>query len=180
MHILIALISAIAGLLWALHSLQKSGVNLTGLNPFYWMRRRKWEQQYAAKPLHRLDNPMDAAAVLVVGVVKLEGDISREQKRELISLLENEFKISSDQATEMFGSCVYLLKDCLDLSAEVKNILAPAMSRFDAEKSESLLDMLRRAAALEGNTTEAQAELIEAVDAHLSSSDSAAGTGKWK
>lgn len=44
MHILIGLITAIAGLVWALHSLQNAGVNLNGFNPFYWMRRRKWEK----------------------------------------------------------------------------------------------------------------------------------------
>ena len=37
---LIGFITALAGLIWALHSLQNAGVNLNAFNPFYWARRR--------------------------------------------------------------------------------------------------------------------------------------------
>lgn len=41
MHIIIGVITAIAGLLWALNRLNESGFNLNSLNPFLWARRRK-------------------------------------------------------------------------------------------------------------------------------------------
>lgn len=177
-HVLIALITAVAGLLWALHSLHNAGVSLGGLNPFSWARRRQWDKKYNAKPLHRLDNPMDVAAVLIVGIVKMEGDISREQKSAVIALFENEFRISFDQAGEMFGSCVYLLRDCLDVAAEVKNIIAPARERFDAEKIDSMVSMMKSAATLEGKISAGQTQLIEQVTA-LFSAPADAARGTW-
>ena len=41
MHILIGLITAIAGLFWALNSLQRSEFNFGLSNPFLWSRRKK-------------------------------------------------------------------------------------------------------------------------------------------
>ena len=54
MHIIIGLITAIAGFIWALHSLQNAGFDLNALNPFTWARRRKWEMQLGTKPMHAL------------------------------------------------------------------------------------------------------------------------------
>ena len=65
MHILIGILTAIAGLVWALYRLQNSGVNLNSFNPFFWFRRRKWEKNLHGKQLHRLDKPIDVAAALV-------------------------------------------------------------------------------------------------------------------
>ena len=45
MHILIAAITAIGGLIWALYRLQNSGFDLNAFNPFYWARRREWEKK---------------------------------------------------------------------------------------------------------------------------------------
>lgn len=52
MHILIAFLTTVAGLIWALYRLQNSGVNLNAFNPFYWMHRRKWQKKYGTKAIH--------------------------------------------------------------------------------------------------------------------------------
>ncbi|MEX2962926.1 hypothetical protein [Microbulbifer sp. TYP-18] len=70
MHILIGIITAIAGLVWALNSLQNSGVNLNAFNPFMWLRRRKWEKSLGTKPMHALTDSMEVAALLVVAVAR--------------------------------------------------------------------------------------------------------------
>ena len=70
MHIIIAIVTAIAGLIWALIRLQNSGIDLNSFNPFYWARRRKWERQYTMKPIHNLQQPLDAAVVWLVGIAK--------------------------------------------------------------------------------------------------------------
>ena len=103
MHILIGLITAVAGLIWALHSLQNAGVNLNAFNPFTWMRRRKWEKQLGIKPMHALTSSMDAAALLVVAVAKEHGDITRESKLEILSLFEKEFGVKRNRSIEMYS-----------------------------------------------------------------------------
>lgn len=94
MHIIIGVLTAIAGLVWALHSLQNSGVDLNSFNPFTWARRRKWEKLYGAKPLYNLVKPMEAAASLIVGTLAQEGIISSDQKMQVISLFNSLLKIA--------------------------------------------------------------------------------------
>lgn len=163
MHILIGLITAIGGLLWALYRLQQSGVNLNDFNPFYWVRRKRWQKRYHTKPLHTLESPMEAAACLLVGIAKLEGEISREQKSEIIALFEREFKIDSHSAQDLFAGSSYLLSSTHDVSAEVKNILQPCLDKFTDETTDSLVDMLEKVASLEHQASADQQSLIESV-----------------
>lgn len=142
MHILIGLLTAIAGLVWALYRLQNSGVDLNAFNPFYWARRRQWQKKLGTKPIHCLDNAMDAAALLLVAMAKLDGDITRESKTEIIALFESRFGLSNQEAVECFASSAYLLRDEINLIGEIKNILAPCSATMSSSQKQSLIDML--------------------------------------
>ena len=132
MHIIIGLISAAAGLLWAINSLQNSGFRLSSLNPFLWMRRNKWKKQYAQSPLYMLENPMEAAAAVLLGVAKLEGEISKEQKREILSIFSDEFKLDVDKAKELFASTSFMLQSENNFLTNIDKVLAPSKSNFSA------------------------------------------------
>ena len=166
MHILIGLITAVAGLIWALHSLQNAGVNLNAFNPFTWMRRRKWEKQLGIKPMHALTSSMDAAALLVVAMAKEHGDITRESKLEILSLFETEFGIKRSKSIEMYSSSVYMLQGALNMADEVRHILKPSKKDFGNNQVTKLLDMLNTVACLE-DTTEGQKAIIKAVEQEL-------------
>ena len=170
MHILIGLITAVAGLIWAMHSLQNSGVNLNAFNPFTWMRRRKWEKQLGIKPMHALTSSMDAAALLVVAVAKEHGDITRESKLEILSLFEKEFGVKRNRSIEMYSSSVYMLQGALNMADEVRHILKPSKKDFGKNQVTKLLDMLNKTACLE-DTTEGQKAIIKAVEQELTLKD---------
>lgn len=119
MHIVIGVISALAGLCWALIALQRSGLDLNELNPFLWARRRKWRMLYGARPIFNLTKPLEVAALLIVAVLKEEGDISREQKSEVLSIFEREFHLDAGKAAEMYKSCLFLLKDEMNIEQSV-------------------------------------------------------------
>jgi hypothetical protein len=101
MHLVIAAITALAGLLWALNSLQRSGFNPSSLNPFLAYRRWQWSRSHGTKPIYRLERPMDVAAVLLLGIAKADGTITSDQKRELLALYQSEFDISRDEASDL-------------------------------------------------------------------------------
>ncbi|MDY6919710.1 MAG: phenylacetic acid degradation protein [Pseudomonadota bacterium] len=166
MHIIIGIITAIAGLVWALHSLQNSGVDINSFNPFTWARRRKWEKLYGAKPLYNLEKPMDAAGALIVGLIKQEGEVTREQKQGVIQLFERRFHLNEQEAAELFSASSHLIKDEMNIDQSVKNILSPSISKFDPDMISSLLDMMKSAAELEGSPTRDQNKIIDAVVAY--------------
>ena len=49
-HIVIGVLSAVAGLIWAMVALQRSGLDLNALNPFLWHRRSQWKKKYGENP----------------------------------------------------------------------------------------------------------------------------------
>ena len=167
MHIIIGLITAIAGLIWALYRLQQSGVDLNSFNPFHWLRRKKWEAQVGTKPLHRLDNSMEAAAVLIVAMAELDGTVTRETKSSVLQLFIREFELSEKDAAEMYATASYLLKEAAYLPVEVKNILAPSKHQFLPNQTELLLGMLAQVSTMEGEANQTQTEFLEAVRREL-------------
>ncbi|HEY7886433.1 MAG TPA: TerB family tellurite resistance protein [Cellvibrionaceae bacterium] len=164
MHIIIAILTAAAGLIWALYRLQNSGVDLNSFNPFYWMRRKKWQAEVGTKPLHRLQSPMEAAAVLVVAMIELDGVVTREAKAEIIKVFSHEFDISDKEAIELYAASSHLLKNSSYIPAEVKMILAPSKEKYQRSQQESLLKMLHQVSTIEGEANKTQLELIAAVN----------------
>lgn len=163
MHIVIGVITALASLCWALYALQRSGLDLNELNPFLWARRRKWRMLYGAKPVFGLTKPVEVAAVLIVGILKEEGEISREQKSEVLRIFEQTFHLDAGKAVDLYKSSLFLLKDEMNIEQIVKGIIAPVKSGFAPEQAESLLELLNRVAVIEGPVTPSQMRIIEIV-----------------
>jgi len=167
MHIIIGIITAIAGLIWALNSLQNAGVNLNAFNPFTWARRRRWEKQLGTKPMHGLTDPVDAAALLVVAIAKAEGEVTRELKMEILALFEKEFDIKRNKSIELFSSSSYMLNNVMNMAAEVNMVLAPTKEQFQQHHIDTLLAMLNAIACAEGDVSDEQTLIIDAVENEL-------------
>lgn len=164
---IIAIITALAGLIWALNALQRSGFDLNSLNPFLAWRRWQWRQSYGNKPLYKLDRPIDAAAVLVLGMAKAEGEVSSEQKKVLQELFESEFDISRDAASELLLASSHLIRDELSLVERLDKILEPSTGRFERAAADSLLGMMRRIATVDGPMNSEQQRLLEAAERYF-------------
>jgi uncharacterized tellurite resistance protein B-like protein len=176
-HVIIAAITALAGLIWALNALQNSG-GLSSLNPFAAYRRWQWRRTYGGKPIYKLDRPMDVAAVLLLGVAKADGDITSDQKRELQAMFQSEFDISRDEAADLLLASSHLLRDVIYLVDHLDKVLERSASRFEAEAVQSLLRMMRRVAALDGSINGEQEKLIAATESYFASRNKAA-TSAW-
>ncbi|TQV87087.1 TerB family tellurite resistance protein [Aliikangiella coralliicola] len=172
MHIIIGIITALAGLLWALNSLQQSGFSFSSLNPFLWNRRRKWRKLHAQNPLYTLENPMDAAAAILLGTAKLEGEISKEHKAEILRIFSQEFNLGDDKARELFASSSYLLQSENNFLKNVDKVLASSADKFSPEQSESVIELMTKIAGLESAISPEQKQLINSVSKLLISKQS--------
>ena len=177
MHIVIAAITAIAGLLWALNSLQRSGFHFSSLNPFLAYRRWQWSRTYGARPIYKLERPIDVAAVLLLGVAKADGAITSDQKRELLAMFQSEFAISRDEASDLLLASSHLTRDEIYLVDHLDKILARSAERFDPDAVASLLAMMRKVAALDGSINSEQQKLIEATERYFAALKKP--EGKW-
>ncbi len=122
---------------------------------------------YGTKPIYNLRKPMDAAAAIIVGVLKQEGEISREQKQSVIALFRSTFNISDQEAIDLFASSAYLLKDELNFSQSIKAVLAPNIAQFTPDMAGSFVDILDKVANLEGPPTDSQVLIISTVKSEL-------------
>ena len=177
MHYVIGFITAIAGLLWALNSLQRSGVDLNAFNPFVWWRRRQLRKFYGANPLHVLDEPMEVAALLMLAIAKCDGEVSREEKQFLLRIFETEFHLSADEASSLLAQVSYLLRDETDLCGQLEEILDRSRSSFTVQQMESTIDLMRQTGSLGAPLSKVKQALINETARILGASQ--LPPGKW-
>jgi hypothetical protein len=164
---IIAILTAIAGIVWGLYRLQNSGVDLNAFNPFFWLRRKKWQNQLNTKPIYLIENPIETAALLIVAIAKMDGEITREQKNLIIQLFKDEFSTTTKAATELYTSASYSLKDVINITDEIRLILAPSKDAFKPNHIKALLDMLLKVASTESLPNNSQCALIAEIQKQL-------------
>ena len=162
MHVLIGAITAIASLIWALVALQRSGFNLDSLNPFLMIRRAHWRKKYGLKPLHNLDDPMDVAAVLILATAKCEGEVTSEQRAQIMRIFTNVFKLNPKDASALMVSTSFLLREEMYIVNDLENILDKSKSKFTDAQADSVLSLMQQVASLAGSPNSEQNELIAA------------------
>jgi uncharacterized tellurite resistance protein B-like protein len=175
---IIAVLTALAGLIWALSSLQRSGFDLNSLNPFLAYRRWQWRKTYGSRPIYKLDRPMDVAAVLLLGVAKADGDITSDQKRELQAMFQSEFGITRDEAADLLLASSHLIRDQIYLVDHLDKVLDRSADRFEPDAVGSLLGMMRKVAFLDGAINAEQQKLIDATEKYFAGRVKNR-TGKW-
>jgi uncharacterized tellurite resistance protein B-like protein len=176
MHVVIGVLTAIAGLIWALVALQRAGIDLGWLNPFLWQRRRQWQKRYAEKPLYTLDKPMDVAALLLLGVAKCEGEISAQQKGALLDIFRREFKIGQDEAADLLLASSHMIRNEVYLVDNLDKILELSNERFTDEQITSLVTLMKQVARLESAPNREQERLIEATAGYFRERRKSRGT----
>ena len=164
---LIAILTALTALVWALYRLHTSGVDLRVLNPFNWLRRVRLQNKINSRPIHSIENPMEAAALLIVATAKLDGEVTEKKRIFIIQLFVNEFSLADSAANDLYAVSSYLLKDVTNIIPEVRLILEPCKASFKPNHIETLLEMLNKVASQENSPTVAQSELILEVRKYL-------------
>lgn len=164
MHILITLITALASLLYALERL---GIDIGWINPWAWKRKRKWLKQYHASPALSIEKPLEAAAILLVATAKIDGDLSAEEKAELLNIFENEFNLNNKQASDLFVSSTYLMNSGREVFERPRDVLAPSLKHFSAAQKNSVLELLNRVAEIGGEASEVQKDYIGQINSAM-------------
>ncbi len=171
MHIILGLVGGIITILVLLNRLAEAGIDLGGLNPFLWQRRRKFRQMYDGNPVFSIDNPMDATAILMVAAAKADGDISREDKTLILELFVSEFHLSKKDASGLLISSSHLLGDGTEVRSKIRQFIAPSKDTFSEEQAASAVSLVERAASHSGSIHVNAAELLAGVKAELTVTD---------
>lgn len=169
MHIILGFLGTIVTILVLLNRLAENGIDLGGLNPFLWHRRRKWRNLYQGNPIFKIENPMDATAILMVAAAKADGDLAREDKNQLLELFEKHFNLSRKDAAGLLISSAHLLGDGSALRSNLKRFIAPSRGGFNAPRIRAALDLIGEVVHRSGNPHPNALDLLQQVSAELGS-----------
>lgn len=163
MHIVLGILGAIVTILILLNRLAEAGIDLGGLNPFLWQRRRRWRKRLEGNPIYQIESPMDATALLVVATAKADGDISLEEKKTVLSLFQREFNLSKRDAAGLFVSSAYLLGKGEEVRENLEKILKPSLEYFTEEQAQSALELLKAVCEIDSSADDLKREFVERV-----------------
>ena len=106
---------------------------------------------------------MEVAASLMLGMAKLEGEISREQKNEILEMFSNEFSLEPNKAKDLFSSTSYLLQSENNFIKNIGKILSPSKDKFSSEQAESTISLITRIAHIDSEISPIQETLLKSV-----------------
>ena len=177
MHVILGALGTLVTILWLFYRLAEMGIDLGGLNPFLWQRRRRWRKHYDANPVYKLSSPLEVTALLMTAVVKADGDMSAEEKAEILKMFSEEFHLSKKDAVGLLISSSHLLGKGEEVHENLKQVLAPSLPNFTPEQAESAKNLLARVSCIDGPSSELQDQLITNTNRIISSRISQ--TSKW-
>jgi len=161
MHVIIGFLGSLVTVLWLLYRLADMGVDLAGLNPFLWSRRRKWRKFHDANPVYKITSPLDLAALLITATAKADGDMSSEEKQHVLSIFKNEFHLHQRDAAALLISSSHLLGRGDEVRANLKGVVEPSLDSFTPEQARSTTQLMQRIANLGSGASELQRQLID-------------------
>lgn len=177
MHVLLGILGAIVTILILLKRLADSGIDLGGLNPFLWNRRRQWRMKVEGNPIHAISSPMELTALLMTATAKIDGDMSSEEKKALLSFMEKEFRLSKREAADLLIASAHMLGDGIALHKNLDGVVRPGLDNFSEVQARSALELLEEVCSIDSAGNELKTEFIERVrqifDARF------APQGKW-
>lgn len=174
MHIVIGLLGSIVTIMYLLDRL---GIDIGGLNPFYWYRRHAFAKKFGADPVYSIEDPVHVAALLIIGAAKLNGDVTAEQKKVAQEQFESSFSMDASEASELFGSAAHLLAAPQLIDTQLRKLADKNADRFSTEQAESMVEMMITVASADGDITGPQRDLIETIRSQVVPSQK--GQGTW-
>jgi len=160
MHIVIGLLGSAVTILFLLDRL---GIDLGGLNPFHWYRRRAFANKYGSDPIYSIEDPIHLAALLVIGAAKLDGDVTAGQKAAAREQFENVFSLDAKAASELFGSAAHLLAAPQLIEEQLQKLADRSGDRFSPDQAESVVEMMTSVVSADGSPSATQSAFIENV-----------------
>ena len=173
MHLVIGFLTSLVTIFYLLDQM---GINLGGFNPFYWRRRRAWLKKYGGDPIYAVEDPMEVAALFVVGVAKIDGDITAEEKQSILAEFSSNFSLGEREASQLLGSTAHLLGQPQLIGAQLNAVLSRLDDFFAPDQADSLVTMMRTVVSSNEQLSSEQTDLIESIRDSFSGQVAKGGT----
>ncbi len=161
---ILAVLGIIVTILVLMKRLADAGIDLAGLNPFLWQRRRKWKAKLEGNPVYQIDSPMDVVALYMVAVTKMDGDMTKEDKQRLHGLFIKDFNLTQKEAASLMISSSHLLGNGEEACDNVAKVFEPSLDDFTDTQMQSSRELIRKAAGDLSQRPEEVHQIIRDID----------------
>ncbi len=102
-------------------------------------------------------------ALLLLATAKIDGDLSSEEKSQLLQMFEHSFSQSSKEASSLLGASSYLLGDGEEVYRRPHDVLSQSIDKFSQTQKESSMELLKQISEVGGAVSETQRGYIESI-----------------
>lgn len=162
MHILIAILGAIAAAFWAftyfVGAAREGREAIRDAHGFF--RGAKWSRKVDKRLIESLDDPREAAAILLYQIAAYDGAVTDRQRGAIVAEMRAAFGADEETAEGLFAFARMALGEINDAANSVKKIVRPIVDACTEDERRQMIDMMLKAAEIEGPVSDVQNRLI--------------------
>ncbi|WP_375206814.1 TerB family tellurite resistance protein [Hyphococcus sp.] len=162
MHIIIAILGALAAAFWAFtHFMNAANQGREAIGDVKGViRRGKWNRRVDQRLIENLSDPREAAAVLLYQMAAYDGAVTDRQQARIVDEMQNAFEADDETAHGLYAFGRMAVGELNDAGNNVRKILRPVLGVCTEGEKRQLVEMLERTAEIEGPPTDVQRGLI--------------------
>ena len=162
MHIIIAILGALAAAFWAFtHFVNAANEGREAIGDVKGViRRGKWNRRVDQRLIENLSDPREAAAILMYQVAAYDGEVTDRQKQMMLDAMAQSFEADNETSEGLYAFARMAVGEINDAGNSVRKILRPVVEVCTVEEKQQLVSLLDQAAEVEGAPTDVQRRLI--------------------
>jgi uncharacterized tellurite resistance protein B-like protein len=162
MHVLIAVLGALAAAFWAFtHFVNAAREGQDAIRDVKGaFRGAKWSRKVGRRLIESLTDPREAAALLLYQIAAYDGAVTDRQRAAIIADMKRAFATDEETTEGLFAFARAASGQINDAANSLKKILKPIEAACSVDERRDLLDMMLKAAEIEGPISDAQNRLI--------------------
>jgi len=162
MHIILAVLGALAAAFWAfthfVGAAREGGDAIRDVQGMF--RGAKWSRKVSQRLIENLDDPRDAAAILLYQIAAYDGAVTDRQRGAIVADMRAAFDADEETAEGLFAFARMAVGEINDAANSTKKIARPILNACTETERRQLIDMLLKAAEIEGPVSDVQNRLI--------------------
>lgn len=162
MHILIAVLGALAAAFWAftyfVGAAREGQDALRDVKGAF--RGAKWSKKIGQRMIENLADPREAAAVLLYQIAAYDGAVTDRQRRQIVTDMKETFSADDETAEALFAFARAATGQINDAANSLRKIAKPILDNATPDERRQLIDLMLKTAEIEGPVSDIQNRLI--------------------
>jgi uncharacterized tellurite resistance protein B-like protein len=159
---IVAIIAALGGAIWAaiyfLNAAREGGEAIRDVKGM--VRNARWSRKIDARLIESLEDPREAAAILLYQIAAYDGAVTERQRLAMVSEMRRAFSVDAEEAEGLFAFARMAAGQINDAGNSLRKIARPVLAACNDAERRDLIDMLLRIAEVEGPVSEMQNRLV--------------------